>query len=102
MRGSLLGEFKELDCAREVAFLFLQVREVDGDLTELEEIGFLISGLLLAPLAKGQTPDLPGTSRVVVVLVVKPAQFEEDVVAVGVVEESFPQKALGFLDLAEI
>ena len=65
MGGALLGEFKELDRARKIPFLFLQAREEDRDLTEFEEVGLLPRGLLFAPSAQGQVPNLPGAVRVV-------------------------------------
>jgi len=81
---------------------FLQSREVDSDFTELEEVGLLVRGVLFGPLAEGQVPEITGAGWVVVILVVEAAQLKEDFVAVGITEQSFAEKALGFLDLAEI
>ena len=63
MGGPLLGKFEELDRAREISLLFLQAREADRDLIELDKVGLLARGLLFAPPAQGQVPDLPGVCQ---------------------------------------
>jgi len=67
--------------------------EVNGDFLKGELVvfyGFRIFG----PFIQSKLPDVSRAVGVVIIFVVKPAQLEQDLIAAGIVSQSFAQKKL--------
>ena len=91
--GSALSHFQVPDGLCEMMVLFLDAGQVDGDLLHRPRVGLLLGGFLLPPAAQGQFPNVSRAVGVMVILLTKPAQLEEDFIAVGVLAQPFAQES---------